>query len=402
MAALRGNSPAVTLRGNRKFGYYFAGRSVSAVGSTMSRVALVFAVLAQPGGTGALGFVLAAQMVPIILFTAIGGGMADRVGRSTVLTLSNSLSGITQLAIAGVLFGHIWVFWIVPLAAIYGTAEAFTMPASRGALAELVTADQLTRANSLLKTSRNIAQIAGPTVAGIIVSTSTGGVALMVDAATFLFAALMMHRLNLSKAQRKLNATFAADLREGWQYFSTNRWLWSVTLAFAVTNIPQQSVWQILGPIIAQHSFGASNWGIVLSIRAVGLFAASAYLVKYAQTRRLGPALAGMSLAALPLVTLGVSPTVPALGVAAFVAGLVSAYSGIVWNTVLQSKVPVELISRVSSYDDLGAYAGIPVARMAAVGLAAIVGLPVLAVGGGILYFLAALAPLTLKSVRRM
>jgi hypothetical protein len=276
------------------------------------------------------------------------------------------------------------------------------MPASRGVLAELVTTDQLTRANSLLKTSRNVAQVAGPTIAGIIAAISTGGVALIIDAGTFLFAALMMYRLNLAESQRKSNASFAADLREGWRYFSTNRWLWSVTLAFAVLNVVQQSVWQILGPIIAERSFGASGWGFILSVRAVGLLAASLYLVKYAQMRKLGPALAGMSLAALPLVTLSLWPMVPTLAVTAFVAGLVSAYSGIVWNTLLQSKIPAELISRVSSYDDLGAFAGIPVARMAAVALATAVGFPVLAVGGGILYFLAALAPLSVKSVRRM
>jgi MFS family permease len=265
------------LRANRKFGNYFAGRSVSAMGTVMTRVALPFAVFARPDGIRALGFVLAAQMIPLVLLTVIGAGIADRVGRSTVLTLSNSLSGLSQLAIAGVLFDHIGVCWIVPLACVNGTAEAFTMPASRGVLAELVATDQLTRANSLLKTSQNVAQVVGPTIAGIIVAPSTGGVALIFDAGTFLFAALMMYRLNLGDSQRKSDTSFAADLREGWRYFSTSRWLWSVTLAFAVINVMQQSVWQILGPIIAEQSFGASGWGFILSVRAVGLLTASLY-----------------------------------------------------------------------------------------------------------------------------
>jgi MFS family permease len=402
MTRLKGNAPAVALRGNRRFGLFLAGRSVSTMGGAMTPVALAFAVLARPGGTSAFSFVFAGHMISMVSFTAIGGATADRFSRSTVLTWSNSLFGLIQLAIAGVLFSHIGVYWIVPLSCIYGAVEAFAAPALRGALTEVVTTDQLTRANSLLNVLRNIAQVGGPTIAGIIVSTSTGGVALVIDAATFLFAALMMHRLNLARPQRTSNATFASDLREGWGYFSTNRWLWSVTLAFAVINIMQQGVWQILGPIIAERSFGATGWGIVFSVRAVGLVIASAYLVKYARPRRLGPAMAGMSLAALPLVTLGVWPTVPALAATTFVAGLVSAYSGIVWSTALQSKVPRELISRVTSYDDLGALAGVAVARLVVVALATAVGFPILAVGGGILCILAALAPLSVRSVRHI
>lgn len=395
-------STAIPIRENRKFGYFFAARSVSAMGSAMTPVALAFAVLAQPGGVRAFGFVLAAQMIPMVLFTVVGGGLADRVRRSTVLTWSNSVSGLTQLAIAGVLFSGVSVYWIIPLAGVSGAAGAFTMPALRGALAELVAVDQLTRANSLLSTSQNVAKVAGPTVAGIVVAMSTGGVALLIDGASFLFAALMMSRLNLGDPQRKPEVTFADDLREGWRYFSTNSWLWSVTLAFTVINIVQTGVWQILGPIIAERTFGAGGWGVVLSVRAVGLLVASTYLVKYSQQRRLGPALAGVSLAGLPLIALGAWPTVPVLAATAFIAGLVSAYIGIVWSTTLQSRVPGELLSRVSSYDDLGSFVGIPIARMGAVFLATAVGFPALAVGGGIALFVAALAPVGVRSVRRM
>ncbi|MEV0294789.1 MFS transporter [Nocardia sp. NPDC050710] len=399
-----GNGDGVTvaesLRANRPFGYFLVGRSVSLMGSAMAPLALTFAVLGQPGGTQALGYVLAAQMIPMVLITVIGGGIADRVRRSTVLMWSNSLSGLTQCAIAAVLLAQVQVYWIVPLACLNGAATAFTMPALRGALAELVTTDQLMRANSLINTARNIAQIAGPTIAGVIVATSTGAIALLVDAATFLFAAWMMRRLNLGQPQRSSKSTFVADLREGWRYFATSRWLWTVTLAFTLINIIQSGLWQILGPIIAEDTIGANGWGIVLSIKAAGLLLVSVYLVTYARTRTFGLALVGMSFAALPLITLGVRPTIPALAVTAFAAGLVSAYFGIVWETTLQTKVPKELLSRVTSYDDLGSFIGIPVARLGTVALASVTGYSTLAVIGGVLFFLVALAPLSMRSVR--
>ena len=86
---------------------------------------------------------------PDDLLTVIGGGLADRIKRSTVLFWSNSISGLSQLGIASVLFSDLSIYWVVPLACVNGTAEAFTTPALRGALADIVDVEQLTRANSL-------------------------------------------------------------------------------------------------------------------------------------------------------------------------------------------------------------------------------------------------------------
>lgn len=387
---------------NRRFRTFFLGSLVSLAGRSMTPVALAFGVLQKDGGQQALGYVLAAQMVPLILLTLVGGAVADRFDRGGVLRWSNATTGLTQLCTAALLFGPAPIYAIVPVAVLNGAAGAFTTPALRGVLPEIVPADQLTRANSLLKTARNGAQIGGPVVAGLLVAASSGSLALAIDGAAFLFAAWLMGRLDLGPPRpAEERSSLLRDLKEGWSYFSDTTWIWTVTTAFLLMNVLQTGIWQILGPILAYESIGASGWGIVLSAKAIGLVVASVYLIRFAGRRRVASALAVMSLAGLPLFVLGITQELSLLAVAAFVGGLAAAYCGIVWDTALQTHVPNAMLSRVAAYDDLGAYIGIPLAQMTAVAIGATVGYQTAAAVGGVLFAVAALLPLAGRSIRR-
>lgn len=387
---------------NRPFRIFFIGCLVSLAGRSMTPVALAFGVLQKDGGQQALGYVLAAQMIPLILLTLIGGAVADRLDRSKVLRWSNATTGLTQLCVAGLLISSVPIYAVFPVAVLNGAAGAFTTPALRGVLPEIVPSDQLTRANSLLKTARNGAQIGGPVVAGLLVAASNGSLALAIDGLAFLFAAWMMGRLNLGPPKpTKERSSLLHDLKEGWSYFSRTTWIWTVTTAFLLMNVLQTGIWQILGPILASESIGASGWGVALSAKAVGLVIASLYIARFASQRRVASALAVMSLAGLPLFALGITQNLSLLAVAAFVGGLATAYFGIVWDTALQTQVPNSMLSRVAAYDDLGAYIGIPLAQITAVAIGATVGNQTVAVAGGVLFTVSALLPIASGSVRR-
>lgn len=387
---------------NRHFRIFFVGCLVSLAGRSMTPVALAFGVLQKDGGQQALGYVLAAQMIPLILLTLVGGAVSDRLDRSKVLRWSNATTGLTQICVAGLLISPVSIYAVLPVAVLNGSAGAFTTPALRGILPEIVPSDQVMRANSLLKTARNCAHIGGPVVAGLLVAASSGSLALAIDGLAFLFAAWMMGQINLGPPQStKEGASLLHDLKEGWSYFSSTTWIWTVTTAFLLMNILQTGIWQILGPILASESIGASGWGLVLSAKAVGLVIASVYLIRFASQRRVVSALAVMSLAGLPLFALGITQNLPLLAIFAFVGGLAAAYFGIVWDTALQTQVPNAMLSRVAAYDDLGAYIGIPLAQMTAVAIGATVGNQTVAVVGGVLFAVAALLPVTSRSVRR-
>ena len=85
---------------DRRFAWYFAARVTSTAGSAMAPVALAFAVLDLSGSAAALGVVLAARTLPMVLFLLVGGVVSDRFSRSTVMRTSNILSGLTQATVA--------------------------------------------------------------------------------------------------------------------------------------------------------------------------------------------------------------------------------------------------------------------------------------------------------------
>jgi hypothetical protein len=243
----------------------------------------------------------------------------------------------------------------------------------------------------------------GPTVAGLLVASAGGGWAIAADAASFLIAAACMTRVRVPAHPTAGPASLVRDLREGWGYFRSLPWIWSITAAFAVINAIQQGAWQVLGPVIAKASFGAPGWGLVLSARAIGLLVFSAVMLRWGVRRRpLLVGLPGIALGSVPLILLGLHSGLPALAAATFVAGGGSAVFGIIWDTTMQSNVPNQMLSRVSSYDDFGSYAAIPLGQLSVVPIAGLIGVTAVAVIGGAAYAVAALLPLTLVSVRRL
>jgi MFS family permease len=391
--------PANPLR-DKRFRWFFAARVVSLAGNAMSPVALAFAVLQSTHSAGWLSVVLAAQFTPAIGLRILGGGFADRYPRDVLLRISHVAAGLAQAGVAAAVITHAQPGLLIPLSFLTGASSAFINPALHGIVPQLVPAGGVQRANSLLGTSHNAVRILGPTIAGLLVAGVGGGWAIALDAASFLIAAgcLVAVRVPAHTAAR---TGLISELRAGWSYFRSLPWVWATTIAFTVINAIQQGVWQVLGPVIALETIGAPGWGLVLSARAIGLLVFSAVMMRWTLPGRpLLIALPAVGLGGAPLVLLGLHAPLAALAGATFVAGMGSALFGITWDTTLQTTIPNDLISRVTSYDDVGSYAAIPIGQLAVVPLAALVGLTAVAVGGGIGYALAGLAPLTLRSVR--
>lgn len=259
------------------FRWFFVGQLVSLTGGSMTPVALSFAVLGASGRTADLAAVLAAQSITMLAFLLLGGAVSDRMSRGKVLVLSNLGACASQGVVAGLLLsGHYRLGLIIALEIVNGACVAFTTPASRGIVPQLVDQGALHRANSLLSTSRNATKVLGPTVAGLVVVAVGGGWAIAVDALSFAVAALCMAQLRLTtqttqSTQTPHRTSLMTDLREGWTEFRTRSWVVVVVTTFAGCNFILAGVWLVLGPTIASHTIGSAGWGMVLSTRAFGL-----------------------------------------------------------------------------------------------------------------------------------
>lgn len=386
------------------FRWFFAGWSISMAGSSMAPVALAFGVLELTDSAVWLSAVITAAMVSMVATMILGGGIADRYRRDTVLRLAGLGAAISQAGVAILLLTHQHPALLLPLAVLNGIFQALTKPAMRGIVPQLASGRGIQHANSLLASARNITLMAGPTVAGLLTVSAGGGWAIAADAVSFLLAALCFARVSLPDPppRAKGGPTMLGELRQGWGYFSSHPWIWSVTLAFAVFNAVHMGVWQILGPVIARDTIGAEGWGLVLSARGVGALLATVVMVKLTLRRPMVPALSSMTVAAVPLILLGTGANAVWLAAAAFAAGAAAECFTVVWSTVWNIHVPERLSSRVGAYDEFGSFASIPVGQLSAPALAAAFGTAAVTITGGALLATAMLLPLLLPSLRRI
>lgn len=382
------------------FGAFFTARTFSFMGTSMTTVALTFTVLQKTNDARFLGYVLAAHMIPMVAFLILGGGLADRFRRDRILQLSNVSAGVTQAGIAMVALSGANIGYMIPLAVLNGVAEAASLPALRGIVPDLVQKSQLQQTNSLLGSVRNVIRLLGPVLAGFLAATVGGGWATAATAVLFFGSAFAMFFVKMPTHPTSPSVNIFREIHQGFRYFISLTWVWQVTLTFALVNAIYVGGWQILGPVISEHSIGASGWGIVLSFGAAGVLLGSLILTKVRVKRPLVAGLLSATLLGLPLIALGIGQGLIVLVIGAFVAGLGSAIFGILWDTTLQSQIPKSMISRVTSFDDFGAYVTIPIGQLLAVPIGLAFGYTSVVLAGGLLLVLLALLPLRLSSVR--
>ncbi len=389
-----------------RFAWYYAGRFISTVGSVIAPIAVVFAVLDISDSATALGAVLAARMIPMIVFLLIGGVIADRMSRSLVMQLSHVLSAATQGAVGLLLVTGVAEIWmIVVLEALNGTVSAFTFPAVQGIVPQVVPTTHIQQANAMLAFSRNGLAMIGPAIGTLLVVTVGSGWAVLVDAFTWLIAAAFMAKVKLPAAMARspIEApSMWGDLRDGWSAFVSLTWVWVVVLAFGLLNAIHAGAWFTLGPVIAKDTIGIQAWGWVLGAEAAGLLVMTIVMMRWRLRYPVRAGMLGITALAAPILVLGVHPTVLPLIMLAFVSGCGSEIFSIGWQTAYHQHIPNELLSRVASYDALGSFVAIPIGTLFYGPLAGVFSARDVLVVSGVVYVVIALVTLLSESVRNL
>jgi hypothetical protein len=202
---------------------------------------------------------------------------------------------------------------------------------------------------------------------GLIVAATSPGVAIAVDAATFLLAALFMGLIRLPSDLKMEATNFFAELGEGWREFRTRTWLWVIVLQFSFVNAIEQGSQGVLGPAIAKDHFGgAAGWGLILTAQSVGLIAGGLILLRIRPRRILLTATLGFLLTIPFLLSLAGPLPLAAVVALAALAGIGIEIFSVFWDTAMQQEIPAEKLSRVYSFDGLGSIALIPLGLAAA------------------------------------
>jgi len=141
---------------------------------------------------------------------------------------------VSQSVIGALLIaGDATVAEIAVSQALLGAASGFFNPASSGLL-PLLAGEQLQQANALRGIAMASGSIAGPAIAGVLVITTSPGVALLIDAGSYAASALLLARVHPPDLPRESPSRFLADLREGFSEVRARTWVWSVIAVFAV------------------------------------------------------------------------------------------------------------------------------------------------------------------------
>jgi len=286
--------------GVRNFRLLFSGQMISTLGDAFYAVALPWLVLTSSGSAQELGIVLTAYGVPRVGSILLGGALSDRLRPRRVMLLADSVRALLVGTLALLtLWGHPNLWQLCAIAVPLGTCEGLFLPASFAMMPEVLHDDDLQAGNALSTSSTQLATLLGSGIAGIVVGTLQSGVALALDALSFVVSAISLVAMrskrqavaakaaepNLSEPLNLPGGVLAVpesgsladtdstrnDLPEPnitfWQLLRTSQVLQGGFVVVVVANLIFGGMLEVALPALAhgQLAAGASGFGLMLS-----------------------------------------------------------------------------------------------------------------------------------------
>lgn len=376
---------------HRDFALLIAGATVSAVGDGVFIVAVAWQTYEISNVPTALSLVGIAGTLPMVAFLLLGGTLSDRFSRRRLMLTADLVrTGAIALLALLAISGELALWHIVALVAVSAVGTALFQPASVAIVPELVSHALLTQANSLFSLSRMLsARVVGPALGGVAVALIGGGGAFALNALTFLASAGALWLIKggarpLVKASKSL----LGETREGISFVRSQPWLWGTLVATATVLLFYTGPVQALVPYLVKNTLaaGPNGLGLVFAAGGAGAVIGSLVLGRFGLPER------KLALMYLLWTVTSLSPVGYALAVdiwqmaAAGFVGIGAMTAGsIIWMTLLQERVPNELLGRVSSLDSLVSFALIPLSMALTGPAASLLGAEPLLIATGLL-----------------
>jgi MFS family permease len=261
---------AALLRTASGFRLLFIATLGSSLGTWMATIALTVDIKDRTGSAWWVSALLLVTLLPSVIVGLAAGPLVDRLSRKKLLVGADlaRLVVFTMLPFVGNATA------IVLLAGVAGVASSFFRPAVLAGVPNLVAAGDLARGTSLLQAADWGATAVGPVIAGAIVGASGPHLVYWINAATFLFSALLIVRIpsRLLQTEEGITRGHWRDLREGIAEFRRSRPLLTalIALGFAVVATGLVNVAEIFLATQSLHS-GAFGYGLLWSASGVGL-----------------------------------------------------------------------------------------------------------------------------------
>lgn len=311
---------------SRNFRLFFIGQTISNTGNWLTMVALTLLVLHRTGSGVAVGLLSACQFGPILLLTAWAGVIVDRTNKRHLLIVTQTLEMCQSFALAALAFMH-----NAPLVAFYITAAsggcmlAFDNPVRRTFVNEMVPTEDLPNAVTLYSAMVNIARIAGPAIAGVLIVTVGYGWCFTVDAISYLTVLTALGMMRSAELRRvAVTPRGAGQIRAGLKYIASVPDLWITFVMLLIVGTISYN-FTVVFPLFVEQGLHGSDVDYTLVYSA---FAAGALVGALAIARRTTVTVSTVAVGAACLgAAMLLLSAVPNVAFAVVVAALVGAGS---------------------------------------------------------------------------
>jgi MFS family permease len=353
---------------SRNFRLLWIGQGVSGIGSFMQIWAINWQLYEITHRALALGLIGLFRVIPIVLFSLVGGTVADAWDRRKVMLWTQS-----SLAVVAVLLGaltythHLTASWIYFLTSVGAAAMAFDNPARQSLIPSLVKKSELTNGLSLMSVSFRTSTILGPVLAGLLIAKGGLGDTYFINAVSFLAVIWALVAMRLDGAALQEKVALASDattdvnpspqaevswssLVEGLQFVWGAPLLVSTLALDAIATFFSSA--NSLLPIFAKDILrvGARGYGILAAAEATGALVAGLVLSFFPPIRRQGMViLISVAIYGASTVVFGLSKLFLLSWLALAMFGASDAVSTVLRQTVRQIMTPNRLRGRMTS-----------------------------------------------------
>ena len=361
----------------RDFRVQWFGACTSSIGTWMQIVAQNWLVLSLTGSAFFLGLDAFLQQLPIMLFTLIGGVLADRRDRRRTLLTSQYIQMATSGTLAALMyFGVVQIWHILVLSFTTGLAQAFGGPAYQSLIPSLVDKKDLPNAVALNSIQFNVARVLGPLFFGATITAFSWwgynepramNLCFVLNSLSFLVVIYTLSILHVKHIPQTTTASMSEELKGGLTYVRQHGSLVALIVLAAATTFLGFAVLTFL-PIFAQRIFheGAGTYSHLMAFSGAGSVVGALVVAWLGQSKRMGwTALVVQAVYGLLIVAFASSRVLWLSDVLLFFTG---AALMIVFSTVtslVQLTAPNEMRGRVMSIYMLAFRGGMPLGSLA-------------------------------------
>ena len=267
---------------NPNYRYFYSGQSVSLIGTWARTAALGWISFQFTRSEFLLGLVFVLGALPIFLFAAYAGSLADRIPKIRIFIFTSWFSMLSSLTLAVMLFrGPVHIGYLMFFSALWGLFVAFEMPARQTLMVELVGKKDLVNAIALNSAMVNSTRVIGPAIGGLLLAFFGAQWCFLLDAMSYLAVLYAIHKIRLPASHyvsKKGKAGWKYSL-EGFKYLKTNS-----TLAQAVTMLFIMGLggWayqsQLSAFAVTQLHMDAQGYGWLLAMNGLGASTAALFV----------------------------------------------------------------------------------------------------------------------------